>query len=551
MRTSAPDVDALAARLHGGLARQLVAGAERDLLAPLRFLPPGERPSGGRAAVDRSELARGARDRQRLLRPSARRRARGEARRSGDRGRRHRPADRPLRRRRCSRWSRPPRRCARPKRSRPPGGRRWRSSGWRPRTTTGREVASATFAGRDGPARLDARRRSAAARAGRPAHARRRRRRRSSRLLAAAFRTSASRTLASRAWPDCWRPEARFGEAFARQMVAALRRPRAAAARRDAARAQARRARRTSRVSSSAAARSAPRSRRDEAAIVRARLRAPGRRRSAARARSSCCATARGGGSNGAATTLRAARRAGRRRAGRDAARDARRATRPWSRPASSRARRSRTPCSARVCRSWGRARLAYLAQAAAVYALLGVARAVDVAAPAGPGLRPARSATQLAELGVPLAELIADPRRPSAGWASAPAAASSRRRGRRSPPRSRALARAGGGARSDARAALRQDARRRSTARSSASPRKVELAAARRARDEDAHRFCRACSPPYARAASSQERAVSRGATLLDARRRAVRRRAARWCSTLDPRRLAGRRRPTRRSTA
>jgi len=51
------DVDCLEAGLVAGLARELVAGRHRDLLAPLRFLAPGELPDGEPPAVDRRELA--------------------------------------------------------------------------------------------------------------------------------------------------------------------------------------------------------------------------------------------------------------------------------------------------------------------------------------------------------------------------------------------------------------------------------------------------------------------------------------------------------------
>jgi len=53
------DVDCLAAGLLGGLARELVEGRERDLLAPLRFLSPGALPDGPAPRVDRAGLARG------------------------------------------------------------------------------------------------------------------------------------------------------------------------------------------------------------------------------------------------------------------------------------------------------------------------------------------------------------------------------------------------------------------------------------------------------------------------------------------------------------
>jgi uncharacterized protein YllA (UPF0747 family) len=53
------EVDCLAAGLVGGLARSLLAGADRDLLAPLRYLAPGETPSGPPpAAPARAALAR-------------------------------------------------------------------------------------------------------------------------------------------------------------------------------------------------------------------------------------------------------------------------------------------------------------------------------------------------------------------------------------------------------------------------------------------------------------------------------------------------------------
>jgi len=52
-------VDPLAVGLVSGLARALVEGAARDLLAPLRFLAPGELPSGASPEVDRQALARG------------------------------------------------------------------------------------------------------------------------------------------------------------------------------------------------------------------------------------------------------------------------------------------------------------------------------------------------------------------------------------------------------------------------------------------------------------------------------------------------------------
>jgi bacillithiol biosynthesis cysteine-adding enzyme BshC len=54
---SALDVDCLAAGLVPGLAAALVAGRERDLLAPLRFLAPGEAPVGTPPAADRRAIA--------------------------------------------------------------------------------------------------------------------------------------------------------------------------------------------------------------------------------------------------------------------------------------------------------------------------------------------------------------------------------------------------------------------------------------------------------------------------------------------------------------
>jgi bacillithiol biosynthesis cysteine-adding enzyme BshC len=57
MTASALDVDCLAAGLTTGFARELVAGGARDLLAPLRFLAPGELPGGAPPAVGRRELA--------------------------------------------------------------------------------------------------------------------------------------------------------------------------------------------------------------------------------------------------------------------------------------------------------------------------------------------------------------------------------------------------------------------------------------------------------------------------------------------------------------
>lgn len=57
MSDSALDVDCLAAGLTTGFARDLVAGGARELLSPLRFLAPGELPDGAPPAVDRRELA--------------------------------------------------------------------------------------------------------------------------------------------------------------------------------------------------------------------------------------------------------------------------------------------------------------------------------------------------------------------------------------------------------------------------------------------------------------------------------------------------------------
>jgi hypothetical protein len=51
------DVDCLATGLLGGLAAEYLRGAHRDLLAPLRFLPPGQLPTASASAVDRSALA--------------------------------------------------------------------------------------------------------------------------------------------------------------------------------------------------------------------------------------------------------------------------------------------------------------------------------------------------------------------------------------------------------------------------------------------------------------------------------------------------------------
>src|SRR5690606_10841283 len=56
--SSPPPPSTLAAGLVGGLAAELVAGRHRDLLAPLEFLEPGERPAGRPRAVDRAPLAR-------------------------------------------------------------------------------------------------------------------------------------------------------------------------------------------------------------------------------------------------------------------------------------------------------------------------------------------------------------------------------------------------------------------------------------------------------------------------------------------------------------
>ncbi len=53
------DVDCLAAGLARGFARALLAGEAGDLLAPLRFLTPGELPGGEPRPVDRAALARG------------------------------------------------------------------------------------------------------------------------------------------------------------------------------------------------------------------------------------------------------------------------------------------------------------------------------------------------------------------------------------------------------------------------------------------------------------------------------------------------------------
>jgi len=53
---SALDVDCLAAGLVPGLAAELLAGRHHDLLAPLRFLAPGEAPHGEPPRRDRREL---------------------------------------------------------------------------------------------------------------------------------------------------------------------------------------------------------------------------------------------------------------------------------------------------------------------------------------------------------------------------------------------------------------------------------------------------------------------------------------------------------------
>jgi len=57
--SSSLDVDCLAAGLVSGLAARLVAGEEHDLLAPLRFLAPGSEPEGAAPEVDRRAVARG------------------------------------------------------------------------------------------------------------------------------------------------------------------------------------------------------------------------------------------------------------------------------------------------------------------------------------------------------------------------------------------------------------------------------------------------------------------------------------------------------------
>lgn len=56
--TSSPPPSTLAAGLVGGLAAELVAGRHRDLLAPLEFLEPGSRPARRPRAADRTALAR-------------------------------------------------------------------------------------------------------------------------------------------------------------------------------------------------------------------------------------------------------------------------------------------------------------------------------------------------------------------------------------------------------------------------------------------------------------------------------------------------------------
>jgi bacillithiol biosynthesis cysteine-adding enzyme BshC len=56
--TSSPPPSTLAAGLIGGLAAELLAGRHRDLLAPLEFLEPGSRPAARSRPVDRAGLAR-------------------------------------------------------------------------------------------------------------------------------------------------------------------------------------------------------------------------------------------------------------------------------------------------------------------------------------------------------------------------------------------------------------------------------------------------------------------------------------------------------------
>ncbi len=151
MVSSSLDVDLVRAGLVKGPAGGL-AGGQGDR-SPRAAAPAGagDAARGPPPAVDR----RGDRGRtgasqlgDRRLRPPARRGARGEARRPGDARRRHRAADRSLRRpapgagqgRRSGALRRGPRgrRAA----------RRWPSSGWRPRTTTGRRSRARRFSPR-------------------------------------------------------------------------------------------------------------------------------------------------------------------------------------------------------------------------------------------------------------------------------------------------------------------------------------------------------------------------------------------------------------------
>jgi bacillithiol biosynthesis cysteine-adding enzyme BshC len=53
------ELDLVAAGQIGGLARDFLAGENLDLLSPLRFLAPGKLPTGKPPRVDRAELARG------------------------------------------------------------------------------------------------------------------------------------------------------------------------------------------------------------------------------------------------------------------------------------------------------------------------------------------------------------------------------------------------------------------------------------------------------------------------------------------------------------
>jgi bacillithiol biosynthesis cysteine-adding enzyme BshC len=55
--SSALDVDCLATGLVSGLARDLLVDRHRDLLSPLRFLSPGAQPTGAPPRVDRTALA--------------------------------------------------------------------------------------------------------------------------------------------------------------------------------------------------------------------------------------------------------------------------------------------------------------------------------------------------------------------------------------------------------------------------------------------------------------------------------------------------------------